>query len=127
MVQFWVDDIFIPSGMSYPYRYGINSLSLNDHGKKFLDAEFVLRVEPRKDLYPLWFEIDCSDPQERPAQEKLNSNVCVGESGKSPVMAPRSKRSSVIFDLESKRDTYEVVQESSVDRENSSRARGNRS
>jgi hypothetical protein len=25
--------------MSYPYRYGIPSLLLNDHGKKFLDAE----------------------------------------------------------------------------------------
>jgi hypothetical protein len=34
--------------MSYPYRYGINSLLLNDRGKKFLDAEFVLGVEPRK-------------------------------------------------------------------------------
>jgi enediyne biosynthesis protein E4 len=46
--------------MSYPYRYGINSLLLNDHGKKFPDAEFVLGVEPRKDLYAPWFEIDCS-------------------------------------------------------------------
>ena len=36
------DDIFIASGMSYPYRYGINSLLLNDRGKKFDDAEFVL-------------------------------------------------------------------------------------
>jgi hypothetical protein len=63
------DDIFIPSGMSYPYRYGINSLLLNDHGKKFLDSEFVLGIEPRKNLYTPWFEIDCSDPQERQAQE----------------------------------------------------------
>ena len=57
------DDIFIASGMSYPYRYGINSLLLNDRGKKFLDAEFVLGIEPRKNLYTPWFEIDCSDPQ----------------------------------------------------------------
>ncbi len=34
--------------MGYPYRYGINSLVLNDHRKKFLDAEFVLGVEPWK-------------------------------------------------------------------------------
>ena len=98
------DDILITSGMSYPYRYGINSLLLNDHGKKFDDAEFVLGIEPRKSLYTPWFEIDCSDPQERASQEKLNSKVCVGQSGKSIVMAPRSSRSSVIFDLDNDGD-----------------------
>jgi len=113
--------------MSYPYRYGINSLLLNDHGKKFLDAELVLGVEPRKDLYTPWFKIDRSDPQERPALEKLNSKVCVGESGKSTVMAPRSSRSSVRFDLESRGDTDEVVPTSSVDRDNSFGVRGRRS
>jgi enediyne biosynthesis protein E4 len=90
--------------MSYPYRYGINSLLLNDRGKKFDDAEFVLGVEPRKNLYTPWFALDCSDPQERQAQEKLNSKVCVGQSGKSIVMAPRSSRSSVIFDLDNDGD-----------------------
>ena len=98
------DDIFIASGMSYPYRYGINSLLLNDRGKKFDDAEFILGIEPRKSLYTPWFEINCSDPQEREAQEKLDSKVCVGQSGKSIVMAPRSSRSSVIFDLENDGD-----------------------
>lgn len=93
-------DIFIASGMSYPYRYGINSLLLNDRGNKFDDAEFVLGIEPRKSLYTKWFEIDCSDPQERQAQEKLDSKVCVGQTGKSIIMAPRSSRSSVIFDLD---------------------------
>ena len=62
------EDVFIPSGMSYPYRYGINSLLLNDHGEKFLDSEFVLGIEPRKKLYTPWFEIDCSDPREIQAQ-----------------------------------------------------------
>ena len=98
------DDIFIPSGMSYPYRYGINSLLLNDHGKKFLDSEFVLGIEPRKNLYTPWFGIDCSDPQERQTQEKLGSEVCVGQSGRSIVMAPRSSRSSAIFDLDNDGD-----------------------
>ncbi|HXZ34058.1 MAG TPA: CRTAC1 family protein [Terriglobales bacterium] len=97
-------DIFIASGMSYPYRYGINSLLLNQHGEKFVDAEFVLGIEPRKSLYTPWFEIDCSDPQERQAQEKLNSKVCVGQGGKSLIMAPRSSRSSVIFDLDNDGD-----------------------
>jgi hypothetical protein len=98
------DDIFIASGMSYPYRYGINSLLLNDKGEKFLDAEFVLGIEPRKSLYTPWFEIDCSDPNERKLQEQLGSKVCTGQSGKSIVMSPRSSRSSVIFDLDNDGD-----------------------
>jgi enediyne biosynthesis protein E4 len=94
------DDIFVAAGMSYPYRYGINSMLLNEHGQKFQDAEFVLGIEPRKNLYTPWFTIDCSDPAEQQAQAKLDSKVCFGQSGKSTVMAPRSSRSSVIFDLD---------------------------
>ena len=98
------DDIFIASGMSYPYRYGINSMLLNNRGEKFLDSEFLLGIEPRKNLYTPWFEIDCSDAKEREAQEKLDSKVCVGQIGKSIVMAPRSSRSSVMFDLDNDGD-----------------------
>ena len=56
------DDIFITSGMDFPYRYGINSLLLNNRGQKFLDAEFLLGVEPRRggQTYTPWFELDCS-------------------------------------------------------------------
>jgi hypothetical protein len=90
--------------MSYPYRYGINSVLLNDHGRKFLDSEFVLGIEPRKKLYTPWFEIDCSDPQEVEAQAKLDSKVCLGQTGKSIIMAPRSSRSAVIFDLDNDGD-----------------------
>ena len=55
-------DIFIPSGMGFPFRYGINSLLLNNRGEKFLDAEFLLGVEPRRDgrTHTPWFELDCS-------------------------------------------------------------------
>jgi len=98
------EDIFIASGMSYPYRYGINSVLLNNRGEKFVDAEFVLGVEPRKGLYTPWFEIDCSDPKERRLHEEMKSEVCIGQSGKSIVMAPRSSRSSVIFDLDNDGD-----------------------
>ena len=94
------EDVFVAAGMSYPYRYGINSLLLNENGKKFVDAEFVLGIEPRKKLYTPWFEIDCSDPQEVQQQIKLNSKVCTGQSGKSIVMSPRSSRSAAIFDLD---------------------------
>jgi hypothetical protein len=98
------DDLFVASGMSYPYRYGINSMLLNNRGEKFLDSEFLLGIEPRKSLYTPWFEIDCSDPQERQAQEKLDSKICIGQKGKFVVMAPRSSRSSVMFDLDNDGD-----------------------
>ncbi len=98
------DDIFISSGMSYPYRYGINSMLLNNRGENFLDSEFILGIEPRKNLYAPWFEIDCSDPAERQAQEKLDSKICVGQKGKFIVMSPRSSRSSVMFDLDNDGD-----------------------
>lgn len=92
------DDIFVSSGMSFPYRYGINSLLLNNRGEKFLDSEFIVGIEPRKDLYTPWFEIDCShDPD---AMEGVNKGVCAGQSGKVTAMSPRSSRSSVIFDLD---------------------------
>ena len=68
-------------GHELPYRYGINSLLLNQHGDKFVDAEFVLGIEPRKSLYtPI--EIDCSDPQERQRQEELQSKVLRRQGGK---------------------------------------------
>jgi enediyne biosynthesis protein E4 len=40
-------DAVVTGGMGSPWRYGVNSVLLNDHGKRFLDAEFVLGVEPR--------------------------------------------------------------------------------
>jgi enediyne biosynthesis protein E4 len=103
------EDVFIPSGMSYPYRYGINSLLLNERGEKFVDSEFVLGIEPRKKLYTPWFEIDCSDPKEVQEQTALNSKVCVGQTGKSIIMSPRSSRSAAIFDLDDDGDLDIVV------------------
>ena len=54
------DDIFITSGMSFPFRYAINSALPNNRGEKFLDSEFLLGIEPRKDIYTPWFVLDCS-------------------------------------------------------------------
>jgi len=94
------DDIFIASGMSFPFRYGINSMLLNNRGEKFLDSEFLLRIEPRKDIYVPWFDLDCSQN----GLDELNQKVCVGRSGKITVMSPRSSRSSVMFDLDNDGD-----------------------
>ena len=53
------DDVFIASSMNYPFRYGVNSVLLNNRGERFLDSEFILRVEPRQDgLTAPWFELD---------------------------------------------------------------------
>src|SRR4029077_9851651 len=55
------DDLFIASSMNFPFRYGINSLLLNNKGGKFLDAEFLTGVEPRRDgrTHTTWFDINC--------------------------------------------------------------------
>ena len=55
------DDIFIAAGMNFPFRYGINSVLLNENGHHFLPSEFVLGVEPRANgLTQVWFTLDCS-------------------------------------------------------------------
>jgi len=89
------DDIFIASSMNYPHRYGINSMLLNNGGEKFLPAEFILGIEPRRGnrTHTPWFELDC-------LQEGLGNDLCRGQSGKIVVMAPLGTRSSVIFDLD---------------------------
>lgn len=53
-------DAFVTSSMNYPFRYGVNSLLLNDGGKTFRDAEFILGVEPRRDGRTArpWFTLD---------------------------------------------------------------------
>ncbi len=101
------DDIFIASGMSFPFRYGINSMLLNNRGERFLDAEFLLGIEPRKDIYVPWFDLDCSQKN----LTDLNQKVCAGRSGKIRVLSPRSSRSSVMFDLDNDGDLDIVTNE----------------
>jgi len=96
------EDIFIASGMSFPFRYGINSLLLNNRGEKFLDAEFLLGIEPRRDgrIRVPWYTIDCSQSDLDP----LNQQVCQGQTGQITVQSTLSSRSSVIFDLDNDGD-----------------------
>ena len=93
------EDIFIASSMDYPHRYGINSMLLNNRGEKFLDAEFLLGIEPRRGgrTHTPWFELDC-------LQEGLGADLCRGQSGKITVTAPLGSRSAVIFDLDADGD-----------------------
>jgi enediyne biosynthesis protein E4 len=89
------DDVFIASSMNFPFRYGVNTLLLNDGGRKLVDAELVLGVEPRRGgaTHTRWFDLDCDTEGEgRP--------VCAGRRGKVTVMATLGSRSSVILDLD---------------------------
>jgi len=98
------EDVFIPAGMSFPYRYGINSLLLNNLGQKFLDAEFLLGVEPRRGgrTYTRWFDMDCSALA--PDAEKYFKDPCLGRTGVITIMAPFASRSAVAFDLDNDGD-----------------------
>jgi len=54
------EDVFVAAGMGYPLRYSVNSVLLNDSGLRFVDSEFVVGVEPRKELEKQAFTLDCS-------------------------------------------------------------------
>ena len=62
------EDVFIASSMNYPFRYGVNSVLLNNRSERFLDSEFILGVEPRRDgrTAQPWFELDCAWERPQP-------------------------------------------------------------
>jgi enediyne biosynthesis protein E4 len=95
------EDIFITAGMNFPFRYGINSMLLNNRGEKFLDSEFLLGIEPRKKPYTPWFTIDCTDQR---ALSTLNKLVCAGQFQPITVTVPKASRSSAVFDLDNDGD-----------------------
>jgi len=99
------DDAFIAAGMNYPYRYMVNSVKLNDRGQKFVDAEFVLGVEPRAGgIATPFFEIDASgkDRKHRDA---------VGETGRVMIWGARGSRSAAVFDVDNDGDLDIVTNE----------------
>jgi hypothetical protein len=77
---------------------------LNNRGQKFLDAEFLVGIEPRKDgrTHTPWFELDCS--KVRPDAKKYYTDPCKGQTGKITVMAPLGSRSAAVFDLDNDGD-----------------------
>lgn len=89
------EDVFIPAGMGFGFRYGINSVLLNVNGNHFADAEFILGVEPRAlaRRYHTAFVLDC-DGADR------DHPLARGHTGMLPISAPASSRSSVILDID---------------------------
>jgi enediyne biosynthesis protein E4 len=101
------DDIFIASSMNFPFRYGINSLLLNNRGEKFLDSEFLLGIEPRRGgrTHTAWFELDCSSGKDAEQQP------CRGKTGKITVMATLGSRSALLMDIDGDGDLDIVTNE----------------
>jgi hypothetical protein len=97
------EDMFIAAGMSYPFRYGINSVLLNNRGRRFLDAEFILGVEPRRGGPAVpWFDLDEAD---KLGWLTLTRETPVpGTPRDVTVMAARSSRSAAVFDLDADGD-----------------------
>jgi enediyne biosynthesis protein E4 len=88
------EDIFVTAGMGYPFRYGANSVLLNERGQHFVDAEFALGVEPRQAGIEIpYFTIDCSG-------EDKDKGMCYHKKGLYRVLASTSSRSSVIVDID---------------------------
>ena len=99
------DDTFIASGMNYPERYMINSVKLNDRGQRFVDAEFVLGVEPRSGgVATPFFELDAS------GKDKGHPDAA-GATGRVTVWGARGSRSAVIFDVDGDGDLDIVTNE----------------
>ena len=101
------DDVFIASSMNYPFRYGINSLLVNNSGQGFLDAEFILGVEPRRAgrTARAWFLLDCDD------EANAGHEHCADRTGKFVIWAALGSRASVFFDLEGDGDLDIVTNE----------------
>ena len=99
------EDVFIASGMNYPERYMINSARLNDRGKRFVDAEFVLGIEPRQGgIATPFFELDAS------GRDKGHRDAA-GAAGRIAVWGARGSRSAVIFDADGDGDLDIVTNE----------------
>ncbi len=100
------EDVFVTAGMGYPFRYGINSVLLNDNGRRFLDSEFVLGVEPRRNnrIEKEYFTLDCSGADK-------NHALAYHKKGIVTVIGSISSRSSVALDLDDDGDLDTVTTE----------------
>ena len=100
------EDVFITASMNYAFRYAVNSLLLNDRGKGFLDAEFALGVEPRREgrtAMP-WFALDCSG-------EYATHPDCEGRNGPHVFWGALGSRASALADLDDDGDLDIVTNE----------------
>lgn len=104
------DDVFVTGGMGHPFRYGINSVLLNDGGRRFFDSEFILGVEPRKDgrIETEYFTLDCSGADK-------DNPLCYHKRGIVSVLGSLSSRSSVMLDFDEDGD-LDIITNEMIDR-----------
>lgn len=100
------EDIFVTAGMGYPYRYGLNSVLLNDNGRRFFDAEVILGVEPRMEQFKLVFTLHCDG-------EDKNHQLCQGKTGDVEIFGALASRSAALFDVDNDGDLDIVTSEHS--------------
>lgn len=114
------DDIFIAAGMNFPYRYGINSVLLNEGGRRFLPSEFVVGVEPRPNgaMQQVWFTLECNGADRdspfcgactQPGARQSGCRVDAG--GRLTMMASLGTRSAIALDLDGDGDLDLVTNE----------------
>ena len=97
-------DLFVASSMNYPFRYGVNSVFLNNRGGGFVDSEFLLGVEPRQRTVKPWFALDCDGAD-------AGNPICKSRKGLQMVWGAYGTRSSAIFDLDEDGDLDIVTNE----------------
>ena len=100
------EDVFLASSMNYPFRYGVNTVLINNRGAGFLDSEYLLGVEPRKGgvTSKPWFYLDCGGAD-------AGHKHCEGQDGDVEVRAAVGSRSSAIFDIDGDGDLDIVTNE----------------
>jgi hypothetical protein len=83
----------------------VNSVKLNDGGKRFVDAEFTLGVEPRAGgVAQPWFDLDAS------GADKGHPDAA-GATGRVAVWGAKGSRSAAIFDVDGDGDLDIVTNE----------------
>lgn len=100
------EDVFITAGMGYPFAYSVNSLLLNDGGRRFRSAEFVTGIEPRRNgrVSAEAFQLDLDG-------EDRNHPLRQGRTGRLSVRGSLSSRSSCAVDLDADGDLDLVTNE----------------
>jgi hypothetical protein len=100
------EDVFIASGMNFPDRYMRNVFKLNDGGRRFVDAEFVVGIEPRAGgVATPWFEIDAF------GADRDHPGAAGARTRRVAFVAAKGSRSSAVFDIDSDGDLDIVTNE----------------
>ncbi len=99
-------DMLLTSSMNYPFKYSPNTLLINNKGNKFLDAEYILGLEPRREnrTSKPWVQLNCS------GVDKIHPN-CKNHKGDIVMHGALGTRASAIFDLDNDGDLDIVTNE----------------